>query len=198
MQRAQRTKLLTFCVLGLAVILQTQPVFAQTGPLSDLNGDPPEAIVAQVTTEVPLSPVMTVTPNEDGIITHIVRYGETLWSISEAYGVPISEILANSGLGPNTEQVNEGQRLLIQKATEPTATPTNTPTLDPGTPTPTQPRPTLTPMPTRTPAPTATPTRPPSIFHRALSNGKNVGLGLIIICGLGLIVVVYLGFIKKK
>ncbi|MCB2209504.1 LysM peptidoglycan-binding domain-containing protein [bacterium] len=197
MQRALRTTLMIIFVLGLAVILQTQPVFAQTGPLGDLNGELPEAIVAQAT-EVPLTPVMTMTPNEDGIITHIVRYGETLWSISEAYGVPISEILANSGLGPNTEQVNEGQRLLIQKATEPTATPTNTPTEDPGTPTPTQPRPTLTPMPTRTPAPTATPTRPPSIFHRALSNGKNVGLGLIIISVLGLIVVVYLGFIKKK
>jgi hypothetical protein len=53
-------------------------------------------------------------------------------------------------------------------------------------------------MPTRTPAPTSTPTRPPSIFHRAFSNGKNVGFGLILISGLGLIAVVYLGFIRKQ
>lgn len=197
MRQAQRITLISFCALSLALVLQTRPVFAQIGPVSNLKGGLSDAITAQ-DTEVPLSPVATVTPNEDGIIIHTVQYGETLWAIAQAYGVPISEILSNSNLGPTTEQVFEGQTLLIQKATEPSATPTNSPTVDPGTPTPTQPRPTVTPMFTRTPAPTSTPTRPPSIFHRALSNGKNVGLGLILISGLGVIVVVYLGFIKKK
>lgn len=197
MREVLRIIILTYCVLGLVMIPQTQPVFAQSGPVSDLNGGLPDAVIAQET-EVLLSPVATVTPDEDGIIIHTVQYGETLWSIAVAYGVPISEILSNSGLSPTTEEVFEGQTLLIQKATEPTATPTNSPTVDPGTPTPTQPRPTLTPMPTRTPAPTSTPTKPPSIFHRALSNGRTMGLGLILISGLGLIVVVYLGFIKKK
>ncbi|MFA7408305.1 MAG: hypothetical protein WCY93_10875, partial [Anaerolineaceae bacterium] len=64
--------------------------------------------------------------------------------------------------------------------------------------TPSQPRPTMTPFPTRTPLPTPTPTTPPSALHRALSNGKNLGLGLILASGLGIIVVVYLGFLKKR
>jgi LysM repeat protein len=148
-------------------------------------------------TPVPISPVTTSTPNEDGIIVHIVQYGETLWSISQAYGVPIDQILRNSGLSPATEEVFEGQRLLIQTATEPSPTPSPSATPDPGTPTPTQPRPTFTPFPTRTPAPTGTPTAPLPAVYRVLGNGKNVGIGLILVSGLGLILVVYLGFLKK-
>ena len=142
--------------------------------------------------------VITSTPNEDGIITHVVQYGETLWTIAEAYGVPIDQILRNSGLGQSTTEVFEDQELIIQTATEPTPTVSPTPTKIPPTPTPTQPRPTMTPFPTRTPAPTQTPTEPPSIFHRTLSDGKSLGIGLIILCGAGLLFVVYQGFIKKS
>ncbi|MDY6845971.1 MAG: CAP domain-containing protein [Chloroflexota bacterium] len=141
--------------------------------------------------------VITSTPNEDGIITHVVQYGETLWTIAEAYGVPIDQILRNSGLGQSTTEVFEDQELIIQTATEPTPTVSPTPTEIPPTPTPTQPRPTMTPFPTRTPAPTPTSTKPPSIFHRTLSDGKSLGIGLIILCGAGLLFVVYQGFIKK-
>jgi LysM repeat protein len=167
---------------------------------SNISEDPDtgsDTIIAQETT-IPLSPVATVTPNEDGIIIHTVQYGETLWSISQAYGVPISEILTNSALSQETTEVYEGQTLLIQKATEPSPTPSPTITENPGTATPTQPRATFTPYPTRTPAPTQTPTPLPSVFQRALSNGKNVGLGLILVSGLGLILVIYLGFLKKS
>ncbi len=156
------------------------------------------AQAAQEDTPIPLSPVATVTPDEDGIIIHTVQYGETLWSISQAYDVPIERILKNSGLSPATQEVFEGQRLIIQTATEPTATATASPTPDPGTATPTRPRPTFTPYPTRTPAPTGTPTMPPPLLQRALGNGKNVGIGLILVSGLGLILVIYLGFIKKS
>ena len=149
-------------------------------------------------TEVFYNPVVTVTPDQDGIIVHKVKYGETLSTISQAYGVPISQILTNSSLPATTTNIYEGQTLIIQTATEPTATPTNTATLDPGTPTPTRVRPTMTPNPTRTPAPTQTPTTPPSIVHRALGDGKNVGLGLVMVCGVGLILVIYLGFLKKS
>jgi len=156
------------------------------------------AVLAVQETPVQFSPVTIATPNEDGIIIHTVSYGETLWSISETYDVPIDQILKNTGLSPATTEVFEGQQLIIQTATEPTQTPTNTATVDPGTPTPTQPRPTLTPFPTRTPAPTLTPTLPPSIFHLALGDSKNVGIGLILVSGLGLILVIYLGFLKKS
>lgn len=149
-------------------------------------------------TAVPLSEVITSTPDDDGIIIHTVKYGETLFTIAEAYGVPIDQILTNSSLSLTTTDLREGQTLVIQKATEPTATPSPTATIDLGTPTPTQVRPTMTPFPTRTPAPTATPTRPPSIIHRALGNTKYFALGLILISGLGLILVVYWGFLKKS
>ena len=149
-------------------------------------------------TVIPISPVITSTPDQDGIIIHTVQYGETLWAISEAYGVTIEQILTNSGLSSETTDVFEGEVLLIQTATEPTATPSPTATQDPGTATPTQIRPTRTPFPTSTPAPTHTPTEPPPLFHRVMGDSRNVGLGLILISGLGLIVVIYLGFLKKS
>ncbi len=149
----------------------------------------------QEATPIPIEPVTTSTPNDDGIIIHVVKYGETLWSIAEAYGVPIDQILRNSGLSLATEEVYEGQTLVIQTATEPSPTPTATASPDPGTP---PPRPPMTPVPTRTPAPTWTPTTPPPAVYRVLGNGKNMGLGLILVSGLGLILVVYLGFLKKS
>jgi hypothetical protein len=149
-------------------------------------------------TAVPLTNVITSTPDEDGIIIHEVKYGETLFTIAQAYGVPIDQILSNSGLSLSTTEIREGQTLVIQTASEPTATPSTTATIDPGTPTPTQVRPTRTPFPTRTPAPTHTPTRPPSLIHRALGDAKSVGIGLVFICGSGLLIVVYLGFLKKS
>ena len=149
-------------------------------------------------TAIPILPVTVSTPDDDGIIIHVVQYGETLYTISEAYGVPMDVILNNSNLNPSTTDILEGWRLTIQTATEPTPVPTNTATLDPGTPTPTQPRPTRTPFPTRTPAPTFTPTSPPSMIHRTLGNAKNVGIGLILVSGMGLALVIYLGFLKKS
>jgi hypothetical protein len=149
-------------------------------------------------TEVPILPVATVTPNEDGIIIHVVQYGETLWAISQAYGVDSATILSNSSLSLETTQLYEGQTLIIQKATVPTATATPTPTEDPGTPTPTQPRATMTPYPTRTPAPTQTPTRAPSVIIRTLGNSKGLGIGLIAISVVGLGLLVYFGFLKKS
>lgn len=160
--------------------------------------DDSDPVPAAQDTTVPYNPVVTVTPNQEGIIIHIVKYGETLSTIAQAYGVTITQILTNSGLALTTTAIYEGWTLIIQTATEPSATPTSTPTPDPGTPTPTQVRPTMTPNPTRTPFPTHTPTTPPSVFHRALGDGKNVGLGLIVACGLGLILVIYFGFLKKS
>jgi LysM repeat protein len=179
------------------IVYYTLNVLPEGGSNSEGPDTGNNNVVAQETI-IPISPVATVTPDEDGIIIHTVQYGETLWSISQAYGVSILDILSNSGLSQETTEVYEGQTLLIQKATEPSPTPSPTATEDPGTATPTQPRATLTPYPTRTPAPTQTPTSPPSIFQRTLSNGKNVGLGLILVSGLGLILVIYLGFLKKS
>jgi len=59
------------------------------------------------------SSIITSTPDDDGIIIHIVQYGESLWSIAIAYGVPIDEILRNSGLSPSTTEVFERQQLIV-------------------------------------------------------------------------------------
>jgi len=180
MRQAAKLIICIIILLALTSKLQCHPVYAQED------------------TPVPLSIVITSTPGQNGIIIHIVKYGETLYTISEAYRVPIDQILNNTGLSLSTTEIRAGQELLIRTATEPTPTPTNTPTEDPGTPTPTQPRPTLTPFPSRTPAPTYTPTTPPSMIHRTLGDGKHFGIALILVCGLGLILLIYLGFIKKS
>lgn len=185
------------------IVFYTLNVLPEGVEISE-NGDDNEdsyvtaASLSLQETPIPFSPVPTNTPNEDGIIIHTVQYGETLWSISEAYQVPIDQILRNSGMSLTTTAVFEGDELIIQTAIEPSPTATLTSTPDPGTPTPTKPRPTMTPFPTRTPAPTRTPTQPPSIFHQTLGDSKTVGLGLILASGLGLILVIYLGFLKKS
>jgi LysM repeat protein len=165
-------------------------------PASSIGAAQPVSQSLQIQPMI-FSSIVTSTPNPDGSIIHTVQYGETLWTISEAYEIPIDQILTNSGLSQGTTQVLEGQDLIIQAPSDPTATPTFTLTPEPMTPTPTEPRPTMTPHPTRTSAPTATPTTPPSALHQVLGDSKNVGLGLILVSGLGLILVIGLGFIKK-
>lgn len=174
-------------------VLPGDSVITQPQPRSTTSGEtnPTNLLVA-------VSQIITATPGEDGSIIHTVRYGETLWTISEAYDVPIDQILTNSELSQGTTQVFEGQELVIQPPADPTATPTITNTPTPVTPTPTRPRPTMTPLPTRTPLPTPTPTSPPTALQQAFSDGQRVGLGLVIASGLGLTVVLYLGFIKKR
>ncbi len=210
MQKALQRTLPSLLALVLLLAVPLKAVQAQPGPALErinwtnalsLAGDLDPGDEANITaqeTEAPVYWVATVTPNADGIIIHTVQYGETLWAISQAYGVPIETILANSSLSLETTEVYENQTLIIQKATVPTATATPTPTEDPGTPTPTQPRATMTPHPTRAPAPTQTPTRPPSIFLRALGDSKGLGIGLIAISIVGLGLLIYFGFLKKS
>ncbi len=172
----------------------------ESAPSQPVAAGNPGENTAQIAQNQPviISQIVTATPGEDGAIIHTVQYGETLWTISEAYEVPIDQILTHSGLSQGTTQLFVGQELVILPASDPTATPSPTNTPFPGTPTPTQPRPTMTPFPTRTPWPTATPTVPPTALHRTLGDSRNVGLGLVIASSLGLLVVLYLGFLKKN
>lgn len=157
----------------------------------------PDPAPYQVDIPFAIQPVATTTPNEDGIMTHIVKYGETLWLIAIAYNVTMEEILINTGINPNTTDVFEGQKLIIKTAGPPTETPlpSETPILPTATITP--PRPTRTPLPPRTPGPTSTPTKRPPILYRTFSDGQNVATVLITISGIGLILVLFFGFFKK-
>ena len=64
-------------------------------------------------------PVVTSTPDENGLVFHEVQYGQTLWAIAIAYGVKIDEIRALNNLGTTTD-IYQGDRLLIRKDALPT------------------------------------------------------------------------------
>ena len=99
-------------------------------------------------------------------IVHVVKAGETLVGIAQAYGLKAAEIKAVNGL-TDADLIVIGQELVIPLdapavALAPTAAPTNTPV---PTPTPTLPSPTITaPVVSLTPtvpAPTTAPAAPP-------------------------------------
>ena len=76
-----------------------------------------------------VEPVFTVTPQDDGSIVHVVKYGHTLFSIATWYNVSMEEIIALNNLGSSS--LLDGQKLIIRLAPTATITPT------PITPTPT-------------------------------------------------------------
>ena len=111
---------------------------------------------------IPVVPLMTSTAHPDGSLVHLVGYGQTLWSIADAYHITIDQIRYWNQLDDNSANIYAGQLLLVwplslvtQSAT-PTITPTiltSTPTRPPNTATPTQTA-TVTQTPTVTPTPT--------------------------------------------
>jgi LysM repeat protein len=99
-----------------------------------------------------------------GWVQYVVRSGDTLSSISEAYGITIAQLQSANCL--STTKIYTGQILWVpnvptatpKPTDEPTDPPTFTPTLT-HTPLPTD-TPTNTPPPTDTPLPTDTPPPP--------------------------------------
>ena len=59
-------------------------------------------------------PVVTSTPDADGLVYHEVQSGQALWSIAIAYGVKIDEIRALNNL-PADAAIFPGDRLLVRK-----------------------------------------------------------------------------------
>lgn len=111
--------------------------------------------------------VILNTPEANGDVYHIVQKDEALWSIALAYGTTIDELKRLNSLA--SDEIFEGQRLLILRAA--TATPTSTPapvTATLGIPTSTATRP-IPPSPTFTATPL--PVAPVSLQN----SGKIVG-----------------------
>lgn len=139
------------------------PVSAAGQP--DAQGDAVQ-LVSAVQQAAPNWQMATSTPAEDGSIAHVIKYGETLVSIAEAYGIPLQDLISMNRLDPNNPVYYEGDVLIIRNAFTPTPFITSTFTPRPPTRTP---QPTRTPRPTRTatvpvtPAPTATDTPEPLI-----------------------------------
>jgi len=113
---------------------------------------------ASVTLTVPAGTGLPNTPLADGEIYHDVQKDEALWSIALLYGTTIAELKLLNGLA--TDEIFEGQRLVIRRALTATPTPSPVPvtvTLGIPTSTPTQPvTPTLTLTATPLPMPPAT------------------------------------------
>ena len=164
-------------------------------PPTQENGTPaPTATVV-----LPVVPIVKATPNPDGSIIHIVRYGQTLSGIAYVYQVPLADLLRYNNMTLDTT-LYPGEKVIVRPpliTSTPTETPTATPTatLTPtATATPTV-TPTVTPFTastltaiatappaTRTPAP-ATPPQSPGIPH-----GVAVLLGIaagVILVGFG-------------
>lgn len=141
--------------------------------------------------------VITSTPNPDGSIIHIVREGESCWTIAMAYGLTCSQIQVNSGNSAEAQEVYIGSRLIIRPPFTPTPTNNNTPTPTRITPNPTLARPTRTPQPSPTLRPTPTATIEPPFLHKIFADSQKVGLTMAALSAVGLIVVIIFGFLRN-
>ena len=119
------------------------------------------------------TPLTISTPLEDGTVYHLVQANEALWSIALNYNVTVDQLKLLNSL--STDDIYEGQKLLIQKPVVKTATPTVIASATFGIPTSTATLPvTPTAMPTATPLPV-----PPT----SRQNGQMV-VGIIILVAL--------------
>ncbi len=115
------------------------------------------------------------TPLENGEIFHVVKKNEGLWSIALAYGTTVEQIKLLNGF--STDEIFEGQKILVFRPIPDTATPTppeSTATLGIPTSTPTLPA-TQTATATSTPIPVA----PASRQSSGLVVGMIVGVALL-------------------
>ena len=164
-----------------------QPTATPGGPTSTPTGP--------TNTPLPLiQPVTVATPNPDGSVIHIVQFGQSLWTIADAYDISMADLLAQNNLTEETPlQVN--QQLLIVPASiqveetplispspslEATPTSTATPTLEPLVPTQEEPTPTET-------------VRARTNFLANIFSGDTlwVGIGLVVVSVLGVALLLY-------
>ena len=133
-------------------------------------------------------PVVTNTPDQDGLVYHEVQYGQTLWSLAIGYGVKIDEIRALNNLGEE-ETIYQGERLLIRKDTPPVPTPS------PITPLATDPAPAATASQTAKPSPeTAVPAATTVSTQPGLVSNSTGGL----VVGIALLVILLAGLLSRR
>lgn len=96
---------------------------------------------ATIAPQVVMIPVTIADAQPDGSVKHIVRTGQTLWTIAAVYGVPLQELLELNNL-PEWAFVYPGDELLVKP---PGSVATATPTPPEATETPTGPPPSATP-----------------------------------------------------
>jgi len=193
---------MTVYVVNFGHVSGSQPLPTYTPDGGSENGDPVEVVptatpMGPTDTLVPLiQPVVTATPNPDGSVIHVVQFGQSLSPISEAYSIPMADLMAQNEL---TEEsiIYEGQELLIFPANQQTqeteeepvtpeeSAPSATPSL---TFTPTQ-LPSLT---QQAPTPTRTP-EPQNNFLANIFSGETlwVGIGLVAVSVFGIALLLF-------
>ncbi len=93
-------------------------------------GSSPTQAVQQPAAPV-MIPVVKADPRPDGSIVHIVRTGQTLWTIAAVYEVPLDQVIQLNG---NNETIFPGDEVIVAPAgsaatVAPTLDPNETPTL---------------------------------------------------------------------
>lgn len=166
-----------------------QPTTSGTTSATDVSGTPaPAATIPFV------NYIVTATPGTDGSVIHEVKSGDTLWTIADAYKIPLKDLLALNYM-TESSAIYPGEKITIIPASI-----AATPQLDETagteeTPTPTAiiqaQKPTQTAQPTSTlaPAPTLEATQPKPNLLKTIFTGdsRGIGIGLIAVCALGLI-----------
>jgi LysM repeat protein len=86
---------------------------------------PTETATATITPTETASPTVTLTPTLEGPFEYQVEEGDTLWGISENFGVDLLVLITVNNLDPANPSIRVGDKLIIPGAdTElPTATP---------------------------------------------------------------------------
>jgi uncharacterized protein YkwD len=140
------------------------------------------------TTAPLVQPITLATPGPDGTIIHVVQYGQTLWAISDAYGIPLADLLALNGLTEDSAIYPDEQLLIVQGTGETvTPTPTEVLTLEPTATSQPTTRPTAT---QAVPTPTPTPEPRPNFLTNIFSGDTLwIGIGLVVVSlfGIGLL-----------
>lgn len=100
-----------------------------SGSDSEVTPPPNAAEVTPAATAIPIEPISIATPGTDGSIIHVVKTGQFLENIANAYEVNLAELMTLNGL---TEQsvIFPGEQILIQSGQKLESPPE---TLDPGT-----------------------------------------------------------------
>lgn len=149
--------------------------------------------------------VLTATPGADGSIRHTVKYGQTLASIAQAYGITVPDLQAANDMAADQTIIREGQTLFIKQTSgTPQASAGTSATIagtaSTGIPQISKPVATRTLMPTlRLPTAESTPVPDEKTPEGSVESppSQTVGVLLIILFGAGLIAFMYFAFLKK-